>query len=401
MIYSYEAKDEAGRVVTGALDAHDERTAARLVRDLGYFPLRLAPSRLVSSPMPQERMQQGGLGQWARENFWYPLWSGVGLADLAICYRQWATLLRAGVPLARSLAALGAQSRSAALRKSLHAIGETVRQGGTISDGMAQFPWIYTDLHRAMIRAGETTGGLDTMFGRLADSLEQEMALRRTLKRETFYPKIVIAGSFLLPPLFYLVLGQVHAYVQSAVMPLLSLLGIGAGLFVVQRLGSRQRRGYDALTANLPGMGGTVRMVALARFARALASLYSAGVGMPQAIRIAADVCGNAFLGGKMLRAVPGIQAGQDIADALARTGAFPPMVISMIQTGEETGELDAMMDKVAEQFEQEAAVRLHKAGVTVGLVVLGIAAVMVGVEALKAFGVYGQGLNDLMKPDS
>ena len=128
---------------------------------------------------------------------------------------------------------------------------------------------------------------------------------------------------------------------------------------------------------SLPGIGGATRMVALARFARALASLYAAGVAIPEALRYAAAATGNAFMAKRMLTAIPALQGGHGIAEALMATHIFPPMVISMLGTGEQTGGLDATMDKVAEYYEMESATRLHQLSVALGalstMVIVGI----------------------------
>lgn len=398
MIYSYEAKNEIGHTVTGSLSAPDERTAVQQVRALGFFPIRVAASggserNGVAEPQPVSVLGQNKLLQ----TFVYPLWSGVAPMDLAICYRQWATLIGAGVPLFRSLSSLAMQTRSGALQRALKQIAKTVEEGGTLSDGMARFPWIFSEFHRAMIRSGETTGGLDTTFRRLADAAEQEIALRRTLQRETLMPKITLVLSFLLPPLFYLFLGGIKAYISHAVLPLLALAGAGLAFYIINRLGMQQKRGYDTFTANVPGIGGTVRLIALARFARALASLYGAGIDMPQAIKEAAEACGNAFLGTKMILAIPDIEAGQGLAWSLGKTGAFPPMVVSMIQTGEETGSLDAMMDKVAEHYEQDAVVRLHQTSVAAGTATMLIAGVIVGAIVVQFYTGY---FTNILKPE-
>lgn len=397
MIYSYEAKNKTGQTVTGSLSAQDERTAVRQVRDLGFFPMHVAAARSSERAGVQAK-PASALGQnKLLQTFVYPIWSGVAPMDLAICYRQWATLIGAGVPLFRSLSSLAMQARSEALRRALKQIGKTVEEGGMLSDGMARFPWIFSEFHRAMIRSGEKTGGLDTTFRRLADAMEQEMALRRTLQRETLMPKITLVSSFLLPPLFYLFLGGIKAYVSHAVLPLLALSGAGLGFYIINRLGMQQKCGYDTFTANIPGIGGTVRLVALARFARALASLYGAGVGMSQAIQGAAEACGNAFLGTKMIRAIPDIEAGQGLAWSLGKTGAFPPMVVSMIQTGEETGSLDAMMDKVAEHYEQDVVVRLHQTSVAVGTATLLVTGAIVGAIVIQFYTGY---FTNILKPE-
>ena len=168
--------------------------------------------------------------------------------------------------------------------------------------------------------------------------------------------------------------------------------GLILGIYVLTRLGSQVKTAYDAFCPSLPGIGGAVRMIALARFSRALALLYAAGVTLPNALRAAAAASGNAYLGRKMVRAVPALEGGEGIAQALMQTGAFPPMVITMLGVGEQTGDLDQTMTKVAEYFEQEAAVRLHQLGVTLGVVVT----IFVGIRvAIAVIGFYSGYFND------
>ena len=378
MRYSFEAKNSSGSIVTGALEATDERTAARQIRDMGHFPVRVT----------RETEQTGSRPQQTGQDFLSIFWTGVSPTDLALCYRQWASLLSSGVPMLRSLEAL-ARTQNGALQRSLKFIAQTTQSGGTISEGMARFPLIYTELHRAMIRTGEMTGGLDTMFRRLADAQEQEIALRRTLKRETLTPKLTLAGAFLLPPLAYLILDGPAAYVRHAILPLAGLCAIVAALWGVGRLGAQRKAGYDRLVATMPGIGKTTRLIAMARFARALASLYGAGVGMGQAVQAASAACGNTFLGNKIAQSVPEIEAGQSVAFTLSRTGAVPEVVLAMIETGEETGRLDTMLDKVAEHFEQDAALRLHQTGIAIGVATLLIVGAFVGFIVIQSYTGY------------
>ena len=142
-------------------------------------------------------------------------------------------------------------------------------------------------------------------------------------------------------------------------------------------------------------------MVALARFARALASLYSAGVAIPEALEAAAAATGNAYMARRMVSAVPALQGGRGITEALAATDIFPPMVVSMLGTGEQTGGLDMTMDKVAEYYEQEAAVRLHQLSVTLGAVALIIAGIRVAIVVGNFYTGYFNHMNDMANPDS
>lgn len=405
MIYSYEAKDQAGRTVTGSLDAQDEHAAAMLVREQGYFPTRLIPAFPGRRRPPAEDSHQTlsapSLGQWLMVHLIYPLWSGVSLDELALNYRQFAAMLHAGVPIYQCLTTLAMQTRNSTFRRILGTISQRLQTGQSLSRALGEFPWVFTEFHCAMVAAGEASGRLDLMFARLADALEQEQALRRSIRRETFYPKAVLVCSFLLPPLFYLVTGNVRAYLAHSVVPLLWLLAFAGGVFVLNRLGAQATRAYHALLATLPGLGGTIRMIALARFARTLASLYAAGIALPQALRSAADTCGNAYLGGRIVRAIPRIQAGHGIVESLRDTDVFPPMVMSMLGTGEQTGSLDQTMDKVAEFYEQESVVRLHQASITLGVIAFLIAAVIVAIDVISFYTGHMDQYNDLLKPDA
>ncbi len=426
MLYSYQAKDQSGRTVTGALDAETERQAAQEIRDMGYFPMRLAPQQggaaafspqTVPQEVPTGRSMQSGStrygsaallprramspGLWLLAHLVFPLFSGVGLRDMALMYRQFAAMLGAGVPIYQCLTSLTQQTGNSVLRGHLRKITVRVQEGEMLTTAMADAPWIFTDFHRAMISAGEVSGRLDTMMSRLSSALEQEYALRNNIKRETWYPIVTLLMSFLLPPVVLLVVSHdVRGYLEAAVYPLLAAAGVVAGIYVVGKLLSQFKFIFDAIISSLPGIGGAVRMVSLARFSRALASLYASGVGIPEAIRFSAAATGNEFLARRMLSAIPPIQAGRGIAESLMATRAFPPMVVSMLGTGEQTGGLDAIMDKVAEYYEQESVVRLHQLAVSLGAFALIVAGIRVAMVVGSFYTGYFDKMNDMANPD-
>ncbi len=426
MLYSYQAKDQSGRTVTGALDAETERQAAQEIRDMGYFPMRLAPqqgSAAAFSPqaIPQEvpssrSMPNGSVvntsagmltrrtmspGLWLLAHLVFPLFSGVGLRDMALMYRQFAAMLGAGVPIYQCLTSLTQQTGNNVLRGHLRKITARVQEGEMLTSAMADAPWIFTDFHRAMISAGEVSGGRDTMLGRLSSALEQEYALRNNIRREMTEPVVTIVLSFLLPPLVLVVVAHdLHGYLVQAVYPLLEAAGALLGIYVVGKMLSQFKFVFDALVYSLPGIGGAVRMISVARFARALASLYAAGVGIPEAIRFSAAATGNEYLQRRMMSAIPSIMAGRGIAESLAATRVFPPMVVSMLGTGEQTGGLDAIMDKVAEYYEQEAVVRLHQICVTLRTVATIVVGIRVLLILIAFYGGYFSKMNDMANPD-
>lgn len=426
MLYSYQAKDQSGRTVTGALDAESERQAAQEIRDMGYFPMRLAPQQggaATQSPHSYPRDTTGSRSAlsgassgmagllprrkmspavWLLAHLVYPFFSGVSLRDMALLYRQFAAMLGAGVPIYQCLTSLMQQSNNGTLKRHLRRITARVEAGEMLTTAMGEAPWIFTDFQRAMISAGEVTGQLDIMMGRLSSALEQEYALRSKIKSEMIEPVVTLLASFLLPPLVLIVVAHnVHAYLAQAVFPLLETALALFTIFVAGKLLSQFKLVFDALVYSLPGIGGAVRMIAIARFARAFASLYAAGVGIPEAIRFSASATGNEYLSRKMTSAIPAIMGGRGIAESLQATRAFPPMVVSMLSTGEQTGGLDMTMDKVAEYYEAESVVRLHQIVVTLRTLALLFIAVRVTMILISVIGSYGSQINDYANPDN
>lgn len=422
MLYSYQAKDQSGRTVTGALDADSERQAAQEIRDMGYFPMRLAPQAggggVSASPNTGYSSQNGAEALngtagllprkkmspllWLMAHLVFPLFSGVSLRDMALMYRQFAAMLGAGVPIYQCLTSLTQQTGNGTLRRHLRRITLCVQEGEMLTVAMGEAPWIFNDFQRAMISAGEVSGRLDTMMGRLSSALEQEYTLRNNIKKEMFEPVATLILSFLLPPLVLVVVSHnLHAYLTTAVFPLLETAAAVAAIYVVGKLLSQFKFVFDAVIYSLPGVGGAVRMISVARFARSMASLYASGVGIPQSIRYSAAATGNEFLSRRMSSAIPAIMGGRGIAESLAATRVFPPMVVSMLSTGEQTGGLDMTMDKVAEYYEAEAVVRLHQLTVTLRTLALILGGIRVLMILIQFYSGYASQLNDLSNPDA
>ena len=348
--------------------------------------------------LPRKKMSPG---LWLLAHLVFPLFSGVSLRDMALMYRQFAAMLGAGVPIYQCLTSLVQQTGNSVLRRHLQRITRCVQEGEMLTAAMGEAPWIFTDFQRAMISAGEVSGGLDVMMGRLSSALEQEYALRNSIKKEMFEPIITLLLSFLLPPLVLVVVAHdIHGYLVQAVYPLLETAGAVLAVYVVGKLLSQFKFVFDALIYSLPGIGGAVRMVCLARFARALASLYAAGIAIPEAIRYSAAATGNEFLARRMTSAIPAIMAGRGITESLAATRVFPAMVVSMLQTGEQTGSLDMTMDKVAEYYEAESIVRLHQVVVTLRTVILIVAAIRVLLILIAFYTGYWNKMQDMANPD-
>ncbi len=411
MQYSYEAKDTSGQTITGSLEAESERAAASRVREMGFYPMRLVPAegtvRRVAIPLDATQTTSrgtyelvGGLRPLDRllRGVIYPLYTGVSLQTMSVFYRQLAAMLLAGVPLQRTLATLSEQQTNGTFRRAIHGLHQQVLAGNRLSEAMQEFPHLFSAMQVEFVASSELTGGLGEMMNRLADYLEAEDALRKMIARETFQPKLTFVLSFLLPNLVIAVVSGAQAYFQQAVKPLLELLGMGALIVGGFRYALQSKPiafVYDTVKSYIPYFGKTVRMLAIAKFSRALAALYSAGVAIPSAMEISSRVAGNQYLSKLILRAVDSVKAGSDLSGAFQATGVFPPMFLSMVHTGEETGNLDGMLHKVADFFEGDAQLRLQQSVKMLTTLMFLIVAAIVGVIVIRFYtGMFGAALN-------
>ncbi|WP_165864390.1 type II secretion system F family protein [Capsulimonas corticalis] len=369
----------SGPAASAAGGAVAMETGSGLRMDTRFMEQSLGPPPVLSP------------GKWLLTKFVYPVWTGVSLRDMALLYRQLATLTNAGLNLQHTVSTIALQIPNSILRKCLRTMERRISAGEPLSAAMAEYPWIFPDYQRAAVITGEATGSLDIMFGRLADWLEQEHNLRSMIKREMFLPCINLTGMFLLPPLVDLVMGHPELYYEDAILPMLQTIGVIAAIYVMCRLASGFRLAYDAVLSVIPAIGGAVRMLSFARFCRTLASLYAAGVNIIRALQYAVDGCGNTYLGRRIATAIPRIESGEGITQALGMTGIFPPIVLSMLGTGEESGNLDQMMDKMASYYEAEAAVRLHQISVSLGVITTIAVGIRILLIVIKFYtGLYG-----------
>jgi type IV pilus assembly protein PilC len=349
----------------------------------------LQPSTLTAvGPTPGEH--------WITRHLIYPIWTGVSLKDMAVFYRQFSAMIGAGVPIYRTLEVLRGQVPAGVLRKALHRISGRVEAGESISGALSEFPYLFPPLQRAMIAAGEETGNLDVMLVRIAEYLERDFNLRNMIKRETLQPKLTLVLSFLLPPLFIAVMHGVQAYLTAVVLPMVEIAIAALGFYIAGRFALQSATvayAYDTIKAFIPYFGKTVRMLAIAKFSRAFAAMYAAGVPIPHGLMTSAEVGGNRYLAAAIGRARTAIQGGASLTDALRGTGVFPDTFLAMVGTGEVTGGLDLTLTKLADFFEDEAAVRLHQSVIALNtLFFLGVAA-WVGYEVVTFYeGLYNGG---------
>lgn len=389
-IFRYIAQTPEGREVRGTVQASTRLEATDAVRQQGYWLLELYVEPEPTTPL-----------RTANRSVWQPLFGGVPLKTLAMFFRQFAAMLAAGVPIYQTLETLGNQrGGNAKLRRALGDIRNSVLAGERLADAFEKHPVLFPPIVRAMIRVGETSGMLENILRQIANYLENELELRRLLSRVTFYPKLVLFFAILIPGLIPALITMVGAPGGAPVGETLAgiartyakILFMVFALWAAFRLAMQAqgfRYAWGLLTVMLPWIGFTVRQLALARFARALSALYGAGLPLSQAMRYAADATGNEYLRSRIQPAGSKLEAGYSITDTFASTGVFPPMVMDMVATGENTGELGFMMDKVAEYYEEEGKLRSHQAGYVFGVVVYLGVAIYVAIIVIQYYAGY------------
>ena len=357
--------------------------------------------RIARIPYGKDGRPEQSLGRRLTELIVYPVVSGVVIKDLVAWYRQFATLIGAGLTLYRSLSALEENTKNPKLKEIAREASRQVEAGGRLSDVMAAYPWVFSPMNMEMIRASEEGGMIDQVLLHLADYVEHELEIRRMISRETMYPKIVLFVAVMIMgrtgltggPLAVvgLVMGDGGAgYLANTVgfagAILLAIFAAYATfrLFLFNLPGVRE--GYDMFKIRLPAVGNIVKMFALARFARAFAALYRGGFTIPRALDIAGRASGNAVIEKVARDAVRVAEHGGLVSEQIRRTGIFPPMIMDMFQTGEATGNLDTMMDKSADFFESEAKVKSHQAALIFGVFIFLCVAIMVGFSVISGY---------------
>lgn len=312
-----------------------------------------------------------------------------------------AAMVQAGVGIAAAIAAIAEDTRDPPLRLALQQMTRETGRGRTLSAAMAAHPRVFAPLTLAMIEVGERGGRLEAALRGLAEYYEREHELRHLLTRELTYP-IILFGAIILIPLIGNVLrvwvtDGLAAALGAGVAQLLGyaiFLGIPAAAvtFVVRRMAAsaQGRVRLHRLLLGIPVVGPALRKLALARFCRALASLYASGVLLGAAVRLSADATGNDYLRERLSAAAGHIDTGGSLADALERSGVLPATVLSMIRTGERTGDLDILAHNVAAHLELEARTAISQLAVALTPAAIIIAGVIVGIMVISFYaGLY------------
>ena len=365
-VYAYKGVTASGKKTRGNLDAESPRSArARLRRD-GIFLTELAEGA---------ESAVRAMGGKSFE-FSMPSLQRVSSLDLALATRQLATLVGAGIPLVGALRALAEQVENQKLQNVLGQVRDRVNEGAALADAMSASGSVFPDLYIGMVRAGEAGGALETVLDRLADYLESQVRLRNKVSSILIYPAMMfLFACLVVGALVTVVLPQITELLASLNQPLpfytrwiialsnftrdywwaiiLAAIAASFGFRAILRT-ERGRATYDRVILRLPVVGKMVRLVAISRFSRTLSTLLSGGLPITRALQTSGEVAANTVLAEAIEAARSSITEGASVAAPLRASGQFPPMVTHMIEVGEQSGELEGMLTKVSDTYEEQ-----------------------------------------------
>lgn len=384
--FAYVALDSRGQESSGLVEAGSTNEAIGQLRQAGYFPTnvyeegkggigekqsrRSKIARAVKAPTARSTIGSKNIVLFQRKR--------VKPKILMIFTRQLATLIDSGLPLLRGLNVLAKQERDVVLKKTINNLADSVQGGSTFSEGLAQHPAIFNDLYVNMVKAGEVGGVLELVLSRLAEFHEKAQKIKNKVTAAMVYPVIVMVlaiaimafllvfivpkfeqifhdmlGDKPLPTITLFVIG-VSNFVKNHGLILLGLVIVAVAAYKVLARTARGRFTIDQIKLRMPLFGDLIRKTAISRFSRTLGTLVTSGVPILQALNITRETAGNKVIAGAIAQVHDSVKDGESIVQPLEASGAFPPMVMSMIDVGEETGQLPEMLLKIAEVYDDE-----------------------------------------------
>ena len=380
--FNYVALDSRGQEATGLVEATSTNDAIGRLRQAGYFPTSVYEEAIARADDKAARRRTAKMARMtkprAKTSIVLLQRTKVKAKILMIFTRQLATLIDSGLPLLRSLTVLAKQERDKVLKKTINKLADSVQSGNTFSDALALHPRIFNNLYVNMVRAGEVGGVLETVLNRLSEFQEKANKIKNKVVSAMVYPIIVMTmavgimgflmvfivpkfeaifhdmlGDKPLPVITQFVIGTSNLVQHRG----LALVGAVIALVAAYKFVGRTRSGrfvIDSFKLRMPLFGNLNRKTAISRFARTLGTLVTSGVPILQALNITRETAGNASIAAAISQVHDSVKEGESIVQPLEASRAFPPMVISMIDVGEETGKLPEMLLKIADVYDDE-----------------------------------------------
>ncbi|HNX27130.1 MAG TPA: type II secretion system F family protein [Phycisphaerae bacterium] len=373
--FQYEAMNSVGQATKGTIDATNSEEAIQKIRAMGNFPTKIkekAASKGGGQTKQASSAKQGGNIRRVGK---------VPIKLLTQFTRQLSTLQDAGLPILRSLRILQEQQKPGMMRVAIRLVAEDVESGVSLSESMAKHPKAFDKLYTNMVRAGEVGGVLDIILQRLADFMERTQALKRKIGGAMIYPAAVISFSLLIVtgllvfvvPKFETIFADMGQNLPAPTQMLLNLskwvtedagwawiIGIPFFIMMIAKIMRTSEAGsylMDKISISLPIVGKIAEKSSVARFSRTLGTLMAAGVPILDALQITADTAGNEVYARALKKVRDSIREGESIAKPLKQERVVDALVVNMIDVGEETGELDKMLYKVADTYDEEVEV--------------------------------------------
>lgn len=382
--FEYKALDARGKQKKGVLEGDNARQIRQRLKEQGLMPVE------VEETTTQSGENGRGGGAFRR---------GISTKDLSLITRQLATLVQAGMPLEECLRAVAEQAEKPRIRTMMVAVRSRVVEGYTLSEGLADYPHVFDELFCSMVSAGEKSGHLDTVLNRLADYIENRQEMRSKLQQAMIYPTVLTV--FAIAIVAFLLASVVPKIVDQFVqmgqeLPrstqillassdfvqnwgLMILLGLLTFIWLT-RLALKKpanRLSWDRRVLGLPVIGKIARGLNTARFARTLAICTSSAIPLLEGMKVAVDVMANRYVQAQVTLAAEKVREGGSLRKSLEQTRLFPPMMLHMIASGEQSGELEQMLTRAADNQDKEFEATVN---IAMGLFTPALIAVMAGV---------------------
>jgi len=355
-MYVWEGLDRQGKRVKGEMSSQNDALVKASLRRQGVNPLKVKKK-------PKPLLGGGG--------------KKISTKDITVFSRQLATMMSSGVPLVQAFEIVGRGHENKNMQDLILTIKGDIEAGGTLNEAFKKHPRYFSDLYVNLVTAGEQSGILETILDKIAIYLEKTEALKSKIKGALFYPIAVIVVAFVitcilmifvipqfeslfsgfgadLPALTRLVINISNWFQNNWYIPIFGSIGAVVGFFQARKRSKRFGHFLDRLSLKLPVFGDLLDKSAIARFARTLSTMFAAGTPLVEALESVAGACGNIVYYDATMKIRDEIATGTQLQTAMRDTGLFPNMVVQMVAIGEESGELDTMLGKVADWYEQE-----------------------------------------------
>lgn len=391
--YKYKALAKDGRKINGNIEASSKQAAVATLQKQGFMPL-----------VVKSQARKGEIKFLSSKK--------VKSKDLVMFTRQLSTMVSAGVPLTRSLTTLEEQTDNKYFKTVINDISKQVESGETIGDAMSKYNNVFGDVYINMVKAGEAGGILDDILKRIAQQTEKNETMKKKIKSATTYPKVVgfiTIGAFFgvmniivpkigailldlggpdakLPPLTAAMLA-ISAFSKQYAIPIIIISAIGIYMFRKYIKTPVGKYKFHAFLLRIPILKDIIIKIAIARFARTFSSLLSSGVSVMEAIRITSGAIGNKVIEKELLEAAKEVQAGKQLSEPISKSPHFPKIVSQMLAIGEETGEMDTILVKVADFYEEEVDTTIDGLSSILEPLMIVVLGGMVGLVAASVMG--------------